>query len=95
MKKVMYGISPMRSGTIFLKPGRINWNAISHQERDKFIPQQTGLNIKLTGPSMNTVPNVPRLANAYHTVTLSGCSGLATVSLGFLDSQNRTLLLLL
>jgi hypothetical protein len=33
---------------------------------------------------MNMGPDIPKLDNAYHTVTLSGCSELATVAM---DSQ--------
>jgi hypothetical protein len=49
---------------------------------------------EVTVPSMNTGPNIPTLDNAHHTVTLSGCSGLATVSFGFSEAANRTFCML-
>lgn len=39
---------------------------------------------------MNKWPNIATVDNAQHTATLSGCSGLAAVSFGFSEAQNRT-----
>jgi hypothetical protein len=45
MKKAKYGIAGVRSGTIFLKPDCIHWNALPHPEGDTFIIREIEVNI--------------------------------------------------
>ena len=53
------------------------------------------LKLELTKPSLNTGMNIPTLGDARHTVTLCGCSGLVTVSLGFCAGHILSLYLLM
>jgi hypothetical protein len=46
MNKAQYGVGGLRSGTVLLKLGRIHWNGMSDQETDKYITQDTEVNIR-------------------------------------------------
>jgi hypothetical protein len=40
------GIADVRSDSMLLKPDWIYWNAIPHQERDRFVTEQSEVNIR-------------------------------------------------